>query len=155
MIRTLNEIECKSILEDNYIGNLAYIYRCRPFVVPITYFYEKKNNVIIGYSAEGQKIRAMRKNASVSLNVSEIESVNSWMSVLAQGDFYELKGSEAKSQLHLFSLGVKDLIIKNEHRELDFISDFSSKIYNDDLPVIFIIKIEELTGKLRIHKESE
>lgn len=155
MIRTLTEIECINILEDNYIGNLSYIYRGRPFIAPITYFYDKKNNVIIGYSAEGHKVRAMRKNANVCLNVSEIDSVNSWMSVLVQGEFQELKGSEAKAQLHIFSLGVKDLIIKNEHRELDFISEFSSKIYNDDLPVIFRIKIDELTGRLRMHKKLE
>ena len=97
----------------------------------------------------------MRKNANICLNVSEIDSVNSWMSVLVQGEFQELKGSEAKAQLHIFSLGVKDLIIKNEHRELDFISEFSSKIYNDDLPVIFRIKIDELTGRLRMHKKLE
>jgi nitroimidazol reductase NimA-like FMN-containing flavoprotein (pyridoxamine 5'-phosphate oxidase superfamily) len=105
--------------------------------------------VIIGYSAEGHKVNAMRKNNNVSLGVSNVNSVNSWESVLAQGTFLELSGSEAKSQLHIFSLGVKDLIINKEHRKLDFISEFSSKIYKDDLPVVFQIKIEEITGKMR------
>jgi nitroimidazol reductase NimA-like FMN-containing flavoprotein (pyridoxamine 5'-phosphate oxidase superfamily) len=105
--------------------------------------------VIIGYSAEGHKVNAMRKNNNVSLGVSNVNSVNSWESVLAQGAFLELSGSEAKSQLHIFSLGVKDLIINKEHRKLDFISEFSSKIYKDDLPVVFQIKIEEITGKMR------
>jgi hypothetical protein len=154
MIRTLNKIERTKLLEDNYIGNLAYIYRDRPFIAPITYYYDKQSNVIIGYSAEGHKIRAMRKNVNVCLNVLEIDSVNSWISVLVQGIFTELLGSEAKAQLHKFSLGVKDLIIKKEHRELDFISEFSSKIYNDDLPVVFTIKIEEITGKIRMHNKS-
>ncbi|MEH6537214.1 MAG: pyridoxamine 5'-phosphate oxidase family protein [Psychroserpens sp.] len=151
MIRTLNEKESVKLLETNYIGNLSYIYQNRPFIAPITYFFSKKNNVIIGYSAEGHKIKAMRKNNNVSLGVSDVDSVNSWESVLAQGRFVELSGSEAKAQLHLFSLGVKGLIIKKEHRELDFISEFSSKIYKDDLPVIFQIKIEEITGKMRRH----
>ena len=97
----------------------------------------------------------MRKNTNVCLNVSEIDSVNSWMSVLVQGVFIELIGSEAKAQLHKFSLGVKHLIIKKEHRELDYISEFSSKIYNDDLPVVFTIKIEEITGKIRMHNISD
>lgn len=155
MIRTLKDIERIKLLEDNYIGNLSYIYRGRPFIAPITYYYDKKNNVIIGYSAEGHKIRAMRKNNNVCLNVSEIDSVNSWMSVLVQGVFVEFFGSQAKSQLHVFSLGVKDLIIKKEHRELDFIREFSSKIYNDDLPVVFTIKIDEITGKMRMHNKSD
>ena len=61
-------------------------------------------------------------------------------------------GSDAKSKLHEFSLGVKDLIHKKEHRELNFIHEFSSKIYKDDLPIVFSIKIEEITGKMRRNK---
>lgn len=149
MIRNLNHDETRKILASNYIGNLSYIYRARPYVVPITYFFDADHNVIIGYSAEGHKVRAMRKNGSVSLGVSEVDSVNSWNSVLAQGTFIELSGSDAKAQLHIFSLGVKDLIINKEHRNLDFISEFSSKIYKDDLPIVFQIKVDEITGKMR------
>lgn len=149
MILTLNKKERTKVLENNYIGNLSYIYRDRPYIAPITYFYGKENNTVIGYSAEGHKIRAMRKNPNVCLNVSEIVSVDSWTSVLVQGVFFQLSGSEAKAQLHQFSIGVKDLIEKKERRELDFISEFSSKIYDDDLPIVFIIKIEETTGKIR------
>jgi len=151
MIRVLDAHECLHILSSNYIGNLSYIYRDRPFIAPITYFFDTDNNVIIGYSAEGHKINAMRKNRNVSLNVLEVDSVNSWKSILAQGVYEELSGSAAKAKLHQFSLGVKDLIINKEHRKLDFISEFSSKIYKDNLPVIFQIKMEEITGKIRSH----
>ncbi|WP_339624757.1 pyridoxamine 5'-phosphate oxidase family protein [uncultured Winogradskyella sp.] len=151
MIRTLNEREQKSILKNNYIGNLAYIFKEKPFIVPITYFYDEKNNVIMGYSSEGHKITAMRRHKNVCLNVSEIESVNTWKSIKVQGTYLELTEGEATAQLHEFSLGVKDLIIKKEHRKLDFISEFSSKIYKGNLPIVFQIKIEEITGKMRKH----
>jgi nitroimidazol reductase NimA-like FMN-containing flavoprotein (pyridoxamine 5'-phosphate oxidase superfamily) len=149
MIRTLKEKERINVLENNYICNLSYIYQNRPFIAPITYFFDKANHVIIGYSAEGHKVNAMRKNNNVSLGVSNVNSVNSWESILVQGTFVELSGSDAKAQLHTFSLGVKDLIINKEHRKLDFISEFSSKIYKDDLPVVFLINIVEITGKMR------
>lgn len=155
MIRVLDAQECLHILSGNYIGNLSYIYRDRPFITPITYFFDEENNVIIGYSAEGHKINAMRKNNHVSLNVSEIDSVNDWKSVLAHGTFQELSSSTAKAKLHQFSLGVKDLIIDKEHKELDFISEFSSKIYKDDLPIIFQINVEEVTGKMRKYYASD
>jgi len=151
MIRTLNKKEITMLLESNYIGNLSYIYRNRPFIAPITYFFDKDNNNIIGYSAEGHKVKAMRKNPNVCLSVSDIDSVNSWRSVLAHGTFIELSGSDAKAQLHEFSLGIKDLIINKEHRKLDFISEFSAKIYKNNLPVVFRIKVDELTGKIRQH----
>ena len=51
-----------------------------------------------------------------------------------------------------FSLGVKDVITEQEHVKLDHISDFSSKIYKDEIPFVFLIKIEEVTGKKRMKK---
>lgn len=149
MIRVLEHKETEYILSKNYIGSLSYIFNDRPFIAPITYFFDKENNVIIGYSAEGQKINAMRKNAKVSVNVTEIDSVNSWKSVLAHGVFEELSGSDAQAKLHQFSLGVKDLIISKEYRKLDFISQFSSMVDKDDLPIVFQIKVEDVTGKMR------
>lgn len=149
MIKILNETECYTLLETNYIGHLAYVYRNRPFIAPITYYFDKARNIIIGYSAEGHKIMAMRKANEVALEVSEIDSINDWKTILVHGTYEELEGSDAKSYLHDFSLGVKDLIIRKEQRKLDFINQFSSKLYKDDLPVIFIIKVEEVTGRMR------
>lgn len=149
MIGNLNKKDQTRILASNYIGNLAYIYRDRPFIAPITYFFDVKNNIVIGYSNEGHKLKAMRQNEAVSLSVTEIDSVNNWDSVLAHGTFKEITGSGAKAQLHKFSIGVKDLIINKEHRKLDFINEFSSKIDKGDVPVVFHVKIEEITGKRR------
>lgn len=149
MISTLTEKNSYELLENNYIGHLAYIYQNRPFIAPITYFFDKDKNAIIAYSEEGHKIRAMRKNTAVCLEVSEIDSVNNWNSVLAHGIFKELEGSNAKAYLHTFSLGVKDLIIIKKHRKLDFINQFSSKLYKDGTPIVFLIEIEQITGRMR------
>ncbi|SEA55727.1 pyridoxamine 5'-phosphate oxidase family protein [Bizionia paragorgiae] len=149
MRRTLKDNENLRILEDNYIGNLGYISQNKPFVVPITYFYNKEKHAIIGYSAMGHKIRALRENREVSLLVTDIDSVNAWKSVLVHGKYQELSTSEAKSQMHTFSLGVKDLIINNELRTVNFIEEFSSKIDTDDYPIVFLIHIDEITGRIR------
>ena len=149
MIKTLTEMNCFELLETNYIGHLAYIYQNRPFIAPITFFFDKDKNAIIAYSNEGHKVRAMRKNTSVCLEVSEIDSVNNWNSVLAHGFFKELEGSDAKAYLHTFSLGVKDLIIVKKHKKLDFINQFSSKKNKDDTPIVFLIEIQEVTGRMR------
>ncbi|RNC87742.1 MAG: flavin mononucleotide-binding protein [Winogradskyella sp.] len=150
MIKNLTKQEISYVLKSHYIGHLAYTYLGKPFVVPITYYYDEKNTTIICYSGEGHKINALRKNNNVALEVSEINSVNNWRSVLVHGQYEELKGSTAKAELHGFSLGVKDLIIKNEQRELNFISEFSSKIYKGEIPIVFKILIEDITGKERI-----
>lgn len=147
MIRSLNKKECELLLEQNYIGQLGYTYLEQPYVVPITYFFS--NNKIICYSGEGHKINALRKHNLVALQVSLINTVNNWQSVLVHGTYQELLGSNAKALLHEFSLGVKAIIMKKELRDLDFISEFSAKIDSDKMPVVFTIKISSLTGKMR------
>lgn len=149
MIKKLEEKEIMFILENNYIGYLSYIYKNKPFVVPITYYYDKVSNSIICYSGEGHKITAMRKNNAVSLQVSEISTINNWKSVLVHGKYEQHFGSDGKAYLHAFSLGVKDVIMEKEHTKLDYISEFSSKIYKGENPIVYLIKVEEITGKKR------
>jgi len=150
MFKNLEEKEVEFILENNYIGHIGYIYQNKPYVVPITFYYNKENHTIICYSGDGHKMNAMRKNNAVSLQVNEIDNMINWKSVLVHGIFEQHFGSDAKAYLHKFSLGVKDVIIEREHRKVNFISEFSSKIYKDDIPAVFLIKIEEITGKKRI-----
>tara|TARA_R100000988_G_C3992648_1_gene163727 strand:- start:139 stop:594 length:456 start_codon:yes stop_codon:yes gene_type:complete len=149
MIKTLDEKEKMLLLSSNYIGNLGFMSQNKTFVIPITYFYNEEQNNIICYSALGHKINALRKNNTISLSVTEINSVNDWKSVLVHGIYNEEDDFTAQALLHQFSLGVKELILRKELRDLDFISQFSSKIYKDDVPIVFTISIEEITGKMR------
>ena len=142
----LNNSECINLLANNYIGQLGYIYNNKPFIVPITYYFDKKNT-IIGYTDDGHKTKAMRKNINVSLQVSKIQHIHNWSSVLAHGVYEELSGSEAKKQLHKFATGIKDLILRKEEINLNSIGDYSSKIYTKHPPIIFRIKVSDITGK--------
>jgi len=155
MIKNLEPSECIQILKQNYIGHLAYIFQNRPFVIPITYFYEQKTNTIIGYSSEGHKTKALRLLNAVSIEVAEIESINNWQSVLVHGTYEELKGSQAKSHLHTFSDGIKEIIRQKEEKNPQCISEFSSKIYDEEVPIVFHISLDEITGKQREHVNSK
>lgn len=155
MIRVLQTKESLQILSKNYIGNLSYIFSGRPFIAPITYFFDTKENVIIGYSSEGHKINAMRENKEVCFNVSEIDSVSSWKSIVAQGIFKELSGSMAKASLQQFSQGVKGLIKTSNHKSVDFINEFSSRVHSDEFPIIFHIQAYEISGKMRANSTDK
>ncbi|AUP81326.1 pyridoxamine 5'-phosphate oxidase family protein [Flavivirga eckloniae] len=149
MIKRLEKYECRALLSHNYIGYLSYIFNNRPYTIPITYYYDKIRDYIIGYSGNGQKIKAMRNNNSVSLQVAEINSVNHWKSVLVHGIYREFQGNAAQINLHRFSEGVKEIVKNIENKNLHYISEFSSKIYKEGLPIVFQIEIEDLTGKER------
>ncbi|WP_158976664.1 pyridoxamine 5'-phosphate oxidase family protein [Cellulophaga sp. L1A9] len=143
----LSKSQSISILIQNYFGNLGVISQNIPYVIPITYYFDKEEGSIISYTADGLKLKAMRKNKHVSLAVQEITSVNNWQSVLVHGTFEELTGIDAKQKLHEFSEGVKKLIFEKENKEAEFISEFSNKSYSKGIPTVFRINITEITGK--------
>lgn len=147
MIEKLNIKECIRILKNNYIGYLSYIKENTPHIVPITYFFDERENSLIYYSDEGHKINAMRNYRWVSMLVTEIKSVSDWDSVLVHGEFNELKSIDAKAKLHDFSIGIKNLIWIKELKKMNFINEFSSKVCKGKSPVIFQIKGLEITGR--------
>ncbi len=82
----------------------------------------------------------------MSLCVSAINSINDWQSVLVHGTFKEQTGSGAKSILHNMYLGVQKLMRNKKESKLDFINQFSSKVNDNDIPIVFTIEIEAITG---------
>lgn len=149
MIVDLKEKECLKLLNENYIGHLGFISKSVPYVVPITYYYDADHHSIISYSGEGHKIEGMRENPMVSMVVDEIKTVNQWQSVSIMGEFEELSSIDAKYLLHKFSEGVKQNILRKEKESHKFISEFSSKISAHGNPIVYRIKIAEITGKYR------
>lgn len=117
MIIDLESIECLEILNANYFGHLAYISENRPFVTPITYFYDAEEKSILSYSGNGHKIDAMRKYNHVSIQVENVQSIQEWSSVQVHGTFEELKGSTAKKYLHKFAQGVQDTIENSKGKD--------------------------------------
>jgi nitroimidazol reductase NimA-like FMN-containing flavoprotein (pyridoxamine 5'-phosphate oxidase superfamily) len=149
MIKNLRRKTCINLLGKNYIGRLAYISKGEPYVVPITYYYDKENNNIISYSTEGHKIDSMRISRAVSLQVDEVTSVNQWQSVVVHGLFEELHQIDAKFNLHKFSEGVKKVIGEREKQNPQFIGEFSAELKGEGLPIVYRIKILRITGKQR------
>lgn len=135
------------ILNNNYMARLAYIANNTPYIVPITYYYSEKENIIISYSNEGHKINAMRLNQSVSVQIDEIESLDRWKTLLLIGEFEELNGSEAKMYLHTFAQNVKKILAQNEAKNPEVINSFSNKVNSGTIPIIYRIKIQEVFGR--------
>lgn len=149
MRRNLEEKEGIELLKNNYIGHLAYIIGSTPYIVPITYYYDSDTHTITSYSSVGHKLDAMRKNPSVAMSVNEINSVSDWQSVQVHGTFQELESIDAKHMLHEFSEGVKRVLNLTKQKKARYISEFSAKIESEAPPVVFRIKIGDITGKMR------
>lgn len=149
LILELPDEQVIGVLENNYIGSLAFIAHSVPYVLPVTYFYCREENCIVSYSMEGHKINALRENPQVALGVYEMNSVNDWRSVLVHGIYEELHQIDAKQYLHRFAEGVRDNLKETPSSDSRFIQDFSSRANSEGLPVVYRIKIEEWSGKQR------
>lgn len=146
-MKDLSKHESMHVLKTNYIGHLAFIWENQPYVLPITYYYSEADNCLISYSSEGHKMDAMRLNRSISLGVTEIDSVSNWKSILVYGTFQEVDGTHAKEQLHKFTTGVKRIMEVKEDKHPQKVNDFSNRTGSKSSPVIYRINVTDISGK--------
>jgi uncharacterized protein len=93
MLGELKSEEIEELLRSEVTGRIGCHADGRTYVVPITYAYERGG--VYCHSAEGLKLRMMRKNPLVCFEVDRVENVGNWRSVIATGRFEELTGREA------------------------------------------------------------
>jgi nitroimidazol reductase NimA-like FMN-containing flavoprotein (pyridoxamine 5'-phosphate oxidase superfamily) len=97
-MKELLEEEARALLSDCRIGRLGCVDNGEPYVVPINYVLE--DGTIYSHSLPGRKIDALRAHARACLQVDEIENDFNWRSVIAYGDFEEIRtASERRSIL--------------------------------------------------------
>ena len=148
-MKALTKLECIGLLQNNYIGHLAYIKKGIAETLPITYFFDEENQAIVSYAAEGEKIKSMREHPQVSFQVEEVKDLQHWRSVLLYGRFEELKGVDAKNMLHVFAEGVRNLLSKKENTDLNYLKEFSSKVEASTDSIVYRINITKVKGKQR------
>ena len=97
-MEVLAEQQALELLNSAKIGRLGCIANGEPYVVPINYFLE--DGSIYSHSLPGRKIEALRLHPRACLQVDEIEDDFNWRSVIAYGNFEEIRiPSERRSIL--------------------------------------------------------
>ena len=97
MIGQLSLPEIETLLHNETIARIGCHTNGHTYVVPVTYAYD--GEAIIGYSADGLKLRMMRENPEVCVEVDHIDDLAAWRSVIAHGKFHELSGAAAEEAL--------------------------------------------------------
>ncbi|MBT1686477.1 pyridoxamine 5'-phosphate oxidase family protein [Dawidia soli] len=88
MMGILTEEQARHLLQSQLVGRIGCYAGKEIYVVPVTY--ALRDGYIYAHSREGQKVRMMRKNTAVCLQVDAIENMSNWRSVIAWGEFQEL-----------------------------------------------------------------
>jgi nitroimidazol reductase NimA-like FMN-containing flavoprotein (pyridoxamine 5'-phosphate oxidase superfamily) len=88
-MKTLQEDEARALLSASKIGRLGCIDHGGPYIVPINYVFEGES--VYSHSIPGRKIEAMREQPRACLQVDDIENDFQWRSVIAYGNFEEIR----------------------------------------------------------------
>jgi len=106
MIGKLTPQQIEDFLQENVVGRIGCSNGKKTYVVPVNYVYDGK--YIIGHSVAGMKIEMMRKNPQVCFEVDEMKSFTNWKSVIAWGEYQELK--EERERFAAMKLFVERMI---------------------------------------------
>jgi nitroimidazol reductase NimA-like FMN-containing flavoprotein (pyridoxamine 5'-phosphate oxidase superfamily) len=90
LVHKLTAPQCREVLARTRLGRLACARSNQPYVVPISVYFDPDENVLYGFSTLGQKIRWMRENPLVCVEVEEIVSRHDWTTVVAFGRYVEI-----------------------------------------------------------------
>jgi nitroimidazol reductase NimA-like FMN-containing flavoprotein (pyridoxamine 5'-phosphate oxidase superfamily) len=85
----LSESEARNLITAGRIGRLGCVDNGEPYVVPINYVFA--DGSIFSHSLPGRKIDVLRAHPRACLQVDEIENDLKWRSVIAYGNFEEIR----------------------------------------------------------------
>jgi nitroimidazol reductase NimA-like FMN-containing flavoprotein (pyridoxamine 5'-phosphate oxidase superfamily) len=97
MTRMLSEMEARNLIAGGRIGRLGCVGNGEPYVVPINYVFE--DDSIYSHSLPGRKIELLRAHPRACLQVDEIENDFEWRSVIAYGNFEEVRVPSDRSSI--------------------------------------------------------
>jgi len=92
MLGELDAAQCEDLLRSEVIARIGCLSDGRVYVVPVTYVYD--GTYVYGHAMDGAKLRAMRANPQVCVEVEHVDDLSNWRSVIAWGTFEECDGPD-------------------------------------------------------------
>jgi len=136
MIKTLNDIQARKVIQSARVARLGCIANGGPYITPINYYFE--DSCVYSHSLAGLKIAALRANPRACVQVDQVETDLRWRSVLAFGNFEEIvKPSERKE------------ILSKLFKRFPMLTPVESSLAGDGCSpevIVFRIRIDRITG---------
>jgi hypothetical protein len=107
LVHELGPSQCREVLSRTHVARLACTHGDQPYVVPVSFSYDAESNCVFSFSTVGKKVRWMRANPKVCLEIEEIEDRFHWITVVVFGRYAEIDDSPEHHEtrhraLHLF-----------------------------------------------------
>ena len=148
-IDELNETECREILSRASMARLGCSLNDQPYVVPVGIAYE--DNYIYVFSTMGQKIRWMRSNPKVCVQIDEMRSQSDWASVIANGEYQELPEPQFENERK----HARKLLQQRHHWWLNAVAERRILMRDEEVkPLFFRIRVGSLNGLRGMSEEK-
>ena len=137
-IRALTQHECAQLLARNQVGRLAFSFRDRVDIQPVSYIYEA--GWIYGRTSEGAKLDTLAHSHWVAFEVDEVRGTFDWRSVVVRGSFHRIdpEGSPNEQAAYAYALRLVRTIVPDT---------FTTRDPAPRRTVLFRIAIDEITGR--------
>lgn len=130
------------LLETASVARLGCHADGRTYVVPVSYAYY--GGACYGHMSEGLKLRMLRANPSVCLEVDAVQGLSRWESVIAWGTFEELEGEAAREGAELFMRRVHGALTGREVTPAEIERLVTLGLSRG---IVYRIRLDEKTGR--------
>jgi uncharacterized protein len=93
IIHELTRSECLALLQRATVGRLACARDSQPYIVPVSFYFNEDDMSLYSFSTIGQKIRWMRDNPKVCVELDEIADRLQWTTVIINGVYEEIRNA--------------------------------------------------------------
>ena len=145
MIDDLKPAEIEQLLKSELVARIGCHADGTTYVVPITYAYDGEG--IVGHSVDGMKVRMMRQNPRVCIEIDHMESPSVWQSVIAWGTYEELSGEAAREAMGLLMERFAPLMTSETSRPPHGLHEATIARGERPPAVIYRIRLSEKTGR--------
>ena len=140
-INEMTQDACRSVLTRVSMGRLGCSLENQPYVVPICFAYE--TDYIYVFSTLGKKIKWMRVNPKVCIQIDELTNQFQWVSVIANGTYQELP----EPQYEVERTHARKLLEKRSRWWLNALAERRIRSRDDLItPLFFRVHIDSVTG---------
>ncbi len=142
MSDVLDDDRIERLLETASVARLGCHANGRTYVVPVSYAYY--GGACYGHTSDGLKLRMVRANPSVCLEVDSVQGLSRWESVIAWGTFEELGGEAAREGAELFMRRVHSALTGREGTPAEIERLVTQALGRG---IVYRIRLDEKTGR--------
>lgn len=134
----LSRHDCVELLRRNHVGRLAFTFRDRVDIEPISYVFA--DEWLYGRTSPGTKVATVKHHPWVAFEVDEIEGRFDWRSVVVHGAMYLLEPHGGDREREAFAAAVELL----RHVDADALTSGDATPFRTTL---FRIHADEISGR--------